>query len=96
MLHEEPLHLISPGDTNLGILVMFQAKLGGTRADICVLDSDLESLRTVKKKFSRQQLKRSLGDGRRIFNVVSQMMFWISVTKDTSLDNRSAQALKLD
>ena len=95
-LHEVPSHLIWPGDSqNPKIAEVFQAKVAAKFEALCVLDSYVDTLRTVWTKGYSQHLKRSLGDKGR-FNLGSQARIWNCATRDCSWNNRSTLALKQD
>ena len=62
------------------IAEVFKAKVGGKFAAHCVLESNVDTI--AKQKCYSQQLKKSLGDRGRRFNLGSQTRFWIYAIRD--------------
>ena len=95
--HRTRFNLEKPKDPI--IAEVFQPQIGGKFAALCVLDSDVDTLANSLKKgllSTAEDLKRSLRDRERRFNLRSQLRFWICATRDVSSNNRSTQALKQD
>ena len=64
---------------------MFHAKVGGKFAALCIFDSDTDIFANSLEEGYLQQLKRSLGDMERRFNLGSQRSFG-SVRPETAAE----------